>query len=237
MFLDAQNLSYAYQDIPLFESLTLQIQSPGLYLIKGPNGSGKTTFLKMLSGILKPLTGTVQLTSQPLYIGHLNALHDELTLSAMIDSYRHFLDGSFSDKSHKALVSMGLIDYMDVKIAELSYGQKRKAALMRLFLVTSSCWILDEPFQGLDQAAQSFLWREIEAFVHNGGACLMTTHDHDSEIRLLYQTFEITKSSSLVMPAEAGIQRILQHDQDSLMQMDSCFCRNDKEKNQLVGQQ
>lgn len=232
MILDAQNLSYAYHDIPLFESLTLQIQKPGLYILKGANGSGKTTLLKILSGILKPITGNVKTTIDPLYIGHSNALHAELSLSEMIGYYAHFLNGKRSDRCEKAIKSFSLQTQLDTKIADLSFGQKRKVSLMRLFLTQSPLWILDEPFQGLDQEAASFLWGEIDAMIQQRqGICMMTTHDPDSEIRLPFQAFEMSKPSTFVMPAEAGIQMILHENQDSLLQMDSCLRRNDKEKN------
>lgn len=192
MILDAQKLSYAYQDIPLFESVTLQIQKPGLYIVKGPNGSGKTTLLKMISGILKPLTGTVQTKTEPRYIGHLNALHDELTLKEMLDYYAHFLRSTQCDKSRKAISAFSLQDQIHTKISDLSYGQKRKASLIRLFLGKASFWILDEPFQGLDQEAHSFLWSEIEAFIKRQGTCIMTTHDQESKIPLSFETFDLT---------------------------------------------
>ncbi|MBP9693504.1 MAG: heme ABC exporter ATP-binding protein CcmA [Alphaproteobacteria bacterium] len=192
MILDAQNLSYAYQDIPLFESITLQIQKPGLYLIKGPNGAGKTTLLKMLSGILKPSTGSVQTKITSLYIGHLNALHDQLTLSEMLDYYTHFLRSTQSDRSHRALNSFSLQDWLDTKMSDLSYGQKRKASLMRLFLRDSPLWILDEPFQGLDQEAHTFLWSEIDSFIQSNGTCVMTSHESPSAIQLPFKVFDLT---------------------------------------------
>jgi heme exporter protein A len=174
----------------LFSDVSVTVKPGTLLAVLGANGSGKTSFLRMLCGLLLPDGGAIlwqgkdirQLkelyTAQFTYIGHLNGIKDELTpvenlkVSACLAG-----DESSGAIVQKALEAVGLeqsVHRLPTRV--LSQGQKRRVALARLWLSTRPLWLLDEPFASLDAVAISYLTQRLQSHLSNGGMVVVATH-------------------------------------------------------------
>lgn len=134
-----------------------------IVLISGGNGSGKTSLLKVLVGLIEPTVGDFQLTRPIAYLGHVNGLYPEKTPIQYL-------------KADEALAFWQLTNVRDVPIFRLSCGQQRRLALARVALSGRRVWILDEPTAGLDVQGQNFFWQMIQRHQAQGGAVVMTHH-------------------------------------------------------------
>lgn len=175
----------------LFSKLSM-IMPPGkVVAVTGDNGSGKTSLLRMLCGLLPPEEGSIVWKGQPiaalkesyggqlLYIGHLNGLKDDLTAKENLDMAAQLGGEQATDAAVRAALSaIGLPDRVhDCPAGILSQGQKRRVALARVWLSTCALWILDEPFASLDEGAMRFLTQRFQVHVNGGGTVVLATHD------------------------------------------------------------
>ncbi len=174
----------------LFSGLSIDVQPGTLLRVRGANGAGKTSLLRMLCGLLMPSYGQVLWCEQPLaahrevfgkalvYIGHAAAIKDELSpLENLWDACA--LRGQTPDKlaALAALQSAGLRGHERTAARRLSQGQRRRSALARLAMSQNApLWILDEPFNALDTAANAWLTGLIEAHLKSSGMVVLTSH-------------------------------------------------------------
>jgi heme exporter protein A len=171
----------------LFKGLNLQLASGSITWLRGRNGSGKTSLLRILAGLSAPAEGLVHRPSAlvlpgagqgVLYIGHTNALKDDLTLAEAV-AFLGQLQGldDAPRRARAALDRLGLASRRDAPVRTLSQGQRRRGALARLALDDRpAAWILDEPYDALDQDSVQLLSGLIEAHSARGGAVLLTSH-------------------------------------------------------------
>ena len=174
----------------LFTDLSFEAAPHTLLEVRGPNGSGKTSLLRNLCGLLPPAAGSIRWRGEDIpalgddyrsslaYLGHLSGVKDELNavenlrLSAQAGGLP--VDGDAIDG---ALDKLGVRDYRHLPCRALSQGQRRRVALARLCLSGSrALWILDEPFTALDTAALSVIKALVEAHLERGGIVVLTTH-------------------------------------------------------------
>ena len=175
-----------YRD--LFSGLDFEL-SPGQILrVEGKNGTGKTSLLRIMAGLAQPLEGDVlwqgRRISHPesdyfqdlLFTGHKAGIKYELSPIENLCMAKQ-LHGSKSDNGiEEALYQVGLYGFEDVPCAQLSAGQKRRVALAQLFLSSSRCWILDEPYTSLDVAAVAMLEGLFAEHINQGGILVITSH-------------------------------------------------------------
>lgn len=172
----------------LFENLDLTLQAGDMLQVCGPNGSGKTSLLRLLCGLMQPTEGQVmlngvaldrqrpELASLLLWIGHAPGLKELLTPLENL-SWLDALQGSGEPADFdQALKTVGLSGFEDVPCHTLSAGQQRRVALARLYLPGPPIWILDEPFTALDQQGISQLEACLAEHCERGGAVVLTTH-------------------------------------------------------------
>jgi heme exporter protein A len=174
----------------LFRSLDLQLPAGSITWLRGTNGSGKTSLMRILAGLSAPTEGEVTWDGETLhragasaregivYIGHTNALKDDLTLTeAVAFLARLQAVGDAPTRARDALARLGLASRRDAPVRTLSQGQRRRGALARLALDdTPRTWILDEPYDALDRDSVALLSGLIEAHAGRGGSVLLTSH-------------------------------------------------------------
>ena len=174
----------------LFGGLNLQLPPGRITWLRGTNGSGKTSLVRMLAGLSTPTEGELRWNGQPLamsqaaarrgilYIGHANALKDDLTLCESL-AFLACLQGldNAPARAHSALDRLGLGSRRDAMVRTLSQGQRRRGALARLALDDRPrTWLLDEPYDALDRDSTTLLSGLIEAHAARQGAVLLTSH-------------------------------------------------------------
>ena len=170
----------------LFENLSFEINSGEVLKVSGPNGSGKTSLLRIIAGLSSFESGSVEydrhkLNSEKyklefLYLGHLAALSPELSCIENL-KYSSLLGSSSSEIDLlMALNQVGLEKYQNDFVGALSAGQKKRVALSLLFITQSKVWLLDEPFSALDSKAIKIFEKKIEDHCSHGGMCILTTH-------------------------------------------------------------
>ena len=171
----------------LFRQLQLQVAPGHVVWLRGRNGRGKTTLLRLLAGLATPAEGEVRLDDRPidaagraklLYLGHQNALAGDLRVTEAL-RFLAALHGrqAGSEQIAAALARMGLAKRHQAFVRTLSQGQRRRAALARLALPdTPPVWLLDEPFDALDTDGTAALHTLIGEHLARGGSAVITSH-------------------------------------------------------------
>ncbi len=174
----------------MFEGLDIALPPGSITWLRGTNGSGKTSLMRILAGLSAPADGTVLWNGQPLrqaghtarwgllYIGHANALKDDLTLQEALAFLARLAEHPEPEAAAAAaLEKLGLGTRRGAAVRTLSQGQRRRGALARLALDdTPRTWILDEPYDALDSDSTLRLSSLITAHAARGGAVLLTSH-------------------------------------------------------------
>ncbi len=185
--LEADNLECVRGERRLFSGVGFRLEAGELLYLQGKNGAGKTSLLRMLIGLLPPEAGQIRWHGKPIgsdefradlcYLGHLNAIKEELTpLENLLAAARLTDTPLAEDDALDALEQVGLAGREDLACKYLSQGQKRRVALARLVTEKRPLWILDEPFVALDVAAVDWLAGIISGHLQRGGLAVMTTH-------------------------------------------------------------
>jgi heme exporter protein A len=172
----------------LFAGVDYLINAGDIVQIEGPNGMGKTTLLRALTGLFPDYDGEIlwrgQLVTQErydflshlLFIGHLPSVKKALTPRENLTFLAH-LNGCYTvDQVDNALAAVGLYGYEDMPGHQLSAGQHRRVALARLYLSKALLWVLDEPFTALDTQGVEKLETLFMMHVQRGGCVIFTSH-------------------------------------------------------------
>ncbi|TWH64927.1 heme exporter protein A [Azomonas agilis] len=172
----------------LFEHLSLDLSSGSMLQVMGPNGSGKTSLLRILAGLMPPSEGAVRLESNSgssvmplnqmlLWMGYATGIKMLLTAEENL-SWLCSLHQQPQSQSQiwQALAAVGLRGFEDVPCYSLSAGQQRRVALARLYLNPPPLWILDEPFTALDPQGVTQLEQHLVRHCEAGGLVILTTH-------------------------------------------------------------
>jgi len=171
---NAENISYKVNDNKLFHNLTFSIQEGEALHVKGSNGSGKSTLIRIILGITKQTKGNILVNTNKeiCYLGHKNALKNYLSLEDNI----LLMDLNKHPDLKQYIELLGFKKILDVNVANLSYGQQKKLALLRLFLNESDLIVLDEPFVGLDKEIQEILNNFLVSQLNKNKAIIYTSH-------------------------------------------------------------
>ena len=171
---NAENISYKVNDNKLFHNLTFTIQEGEALHVQGSNGSGKSTLIRIILGITKQTKGNILVNTNKeiCYLGHKNALKNYLSLEDNI----LLMDLNKHPDLKQYIELLGFKKILDVNVANLSYGQQKKLALLRLFLNESDLIVLDEPFVGLDKETQEILNNFLVSQLNKNKAIIYTSH-------------------------------------------------------------
>ena len=174
---------------PVLAGIDLALGPGELLQVSGRNGSGKTSLLRVLAGLLSAEDGTLAWRQRPVrggdaeyqrciaYVGHADGLTPELDARANL-AYAQWLAGEPPDAGavRAALAAFGLDAVGEAPVRTLSQGQRRRVALARLALVPRPLWLLDEPLTALDADAVA-CWRgQLAAHLRAGGIAVVATH-------------------------------------------------------------
>ena len=172
--IEAENIAYKINENKLFHNLSFIVNRGEALHISGPNGSGKSTLIRIILGITKQTKGTIthNESNNISYLGHKNALKNYLTVSDNLI----LLGLSSHEKLNNFLEELDLKKFLGVTVANLSFGQQKKLALLRIFLNKSNVILLDEPFVGLDTNTQNLIENFLIKELNSGKTLIYTSH-------------------------------------------------------------
>ena len=187
--LSAHGLTCVRGDRRLFAGLDLSVDAGEWLHVRGENGAGKTSLLRLLAGLSQPVEGEIRWCGQPikdadspyrrnlLFFGHQGALKEDLTALENL-GFAAAMDGADLQEASamQALYRFGLKGREELPVRVLSAGQKRRVMLARLVTRKAKLWVLDEPFTALDVKAVELLSVLISEHVANGGMAVLTSH-------------------------------------------------------------
>jgi heme exporter protein A len=188
--LEAAALAGQRGERALFEGLDIKLLPGQVVWLRGRNGRGKTSLLRVMAGLSAPARGAVLCDGTPLprlsaswrsrliYIAHASALKEDMTVSECLHFLAAVQGRRHADEEIRAALSIwGIGRLHDAPVRTLSQGQRRRTALARLALPhPPSIWLLDEPFDALDDEGVQTLCRVLGDHARQGGSCMLTSH-------------------------------------------------------------
>lgn len=181
-----KNVTCSYNNRVVFENVNVNLGQGALVILHGPNGSGKTSFLKILAGVNNPWEGEVLWDDMPIaeavqndymrinYLGHAYAVKPELSVYENIEFWAE-LAGNPA-KIEDAMKVFDLLGSEDILCADLSDGWKKRVALARLVCCPANVWLLDEPYNNLDVKSSEKLDKLIVDYAKAGGIVMLSSH-------------------------------------------------------------
>ncbi len=187
MKLIVENLCLARAGKLIVSALSIDVEAGEALIVTGGNGTGKSTTLRGISGLLPLEDGTISLFDEtgkqfenPVreychYLGHQNGMKSALTVRENLEFWQNFM-GDAHLSIDEALDELELKHTLDLPFSYLSAGQKRRVALARLLVSDRPLWILDEPTAGLDAQSVALFSNLAGAFLNDGGILIVATH-------------------------------------------------------------
>jgi len=205
-----ENLGFKYENHLVFENMSFGLTRGDYLLVVGENGCGKTTLIKGILGLLKPIRGMVKLNEINItQIGYLpqqtNVQKDfpasvmEVVMSGMLNRKGFLSFYSKKDKEHakKNLSKLGILDLCNSCYRELSGGQQQRVLLARALSAASKLLILDEPASDLDPKATNELYALIEDINKNQDMIvIMVSHDIKGSLGAANKVLHIEKANT-----------------------------------------
>ena len=183
------NLSFSRNKTKIFENLNLSLNNKVMMQIKGKNGSGKTTFLKVILNILEPESGEIiwkgknikknifDFYNQTTFIMDNNTSTRELSVQDNINFWKGLSSSKLNNEEIFILLKkLNIEQYYKTKVMYLSSGERKKLELLRLILEQKKLWVLDEPFNHLDDLSIEILNQTFLDHINSDGMILFASH-------------------------------------------------------------
>ena len=187
--LEVNNLRCVRGERLLFSNINFSLIPGGFLQLTGPNGSGKTSLLRIVCGLMTPDLGEIRWHGAPIrslaeeysqsitYIGHRNPVKEELSSLENLRICNGLAGFELSrSQAEQAFSRVGLRGRENLPVRFLSEGQRRRSTLARLITCKTALWVLDEVLASLDQAAVTFIETLIGEHLNRGGMAIVATH-------------------------------------------------------------
>jgi heme exporter protein A len=185
--LSGQDLCLLRGDRCLFRSLEFALNVGELLIIEGPNGSGKTSLLRGIAGLLEFETGTINWAGKAVNENYQGFRGDLVWLSHKVGCkadlnlienlrFESGLRATDEEKLQSVLERLSLTRLVELPLRSLSAGQQRRVALARLLMARARLWMMDEPFTNLDRAGHDLVEELITEHLGAGGSCVVASH-------------------------------------------------------------
>ena len=195
-----KDLSIERLDKKIFENINLSLTPGNITILKGKNGSGKTTLLKAILNLIEPSFGSIfwkgKLLKRNLYdfYNHATYIADttsslrKLTIKDNVNIWKKFFISNINDAQiEMALKTLKLDNYLNKKVATLSFGETKKLEFLRLIIENKKVWILDEPLSNLDEDSIELMKQTFEDHSSKEGSIIFSSHQNPG----IYVTEEI----------------------------------------------
>jgi len=185
--LNVKNLSLTRGGRELFTNLNFIVKPGDLLLIQGENGSGKTSLLKVIAGLIEPDNGSLFWSNKNIisqrqsfhkniaWLSHNPGFKGDLTILENI-KFESSLRKMSMEKLEDSLKHFQLTEFSKIPFRFLSVGQQKRAAIVRMCLINVKLWLMDEPLSNLDATGQSLVIDLINNHTRNSGLCVLASH-------------------------------------------------------------
>ncbi len=203
-----RDLSFSFQRVKLFRNLSFELHSGEILHLKGRNGCGKSTLLTLLAGLRQYSSGTIDLSfggqripDRRAGVAYLGAEHNALYTCMTAQQNLEFWSSLTAEKAqvHYEVVRQSLefwglsIPWLtNFPVARFSTGMKRRLALARIQLSQRPCFLLDEPFNGLDQVGENLFMSVLRAHQARGGIAVIVSHEDRGLTKIVSQELKLS---------------------------------------------
>lgn len=205
-----ENVSFSYENTEVLDNVSYVLEDGKFGGILGPNGGGKSTFLRLALGLLKPTSGTVTVTDERIgYLSQNTGLDDrafpctveELVALGLSDRKKLFFTRKDREKVRKSLLEFDLYPLRKRLLSELSGGQLQRARLAKALIADPTLLVFDEPDAGMDEENHHHLIHAIEHLHEQGKTVLFVSH-HPHDLKRADQIHFIEDGAILTYEAE-----------------------------------
>lgn len=181
--IECSSLTKSYKNSLALYNVNLEIKKGRIVGLLGPNGSGKTTFIKLLNGLLTPTSGNILIDGLPIgvetkkivsYLPDHNFLAQWMTVDQMIDYFSDFYSDFSRDRAYGMINSLNINPKL--KIKTLSKGTQEKVELILVMSRRAELYLLDEPIAGVDPATRDYILRTIISNYDPNATIVISTH-------------------------------------------------------------